>query len=232
VTAGIIAHRSNELAMAVATAVAVAGIVPTLLMVRPPPFAAVDKMSRRGFMREPGVAMGVAANAVAGAWRGVISSYVPVALEAAGKSTVTIGAVVTVANAASIVGSLLSPRVPDPHVRGALLVGTVLAGVTTTLTGFGELPTVVIATALALGGLGVGVLQVLGITVASSSVDPELRGDAVAVTGTLRAVALFVSPLGIAALLPVVGLGAAVGIVSLAMLVPVPIIARADEPGS
>jgi hypothetical protein len=30
----------------------------------------------------------------------------------------------------------------------------------------------------------------------------------------------------------VVGLGAAVGIVSLAMLVPVPIIARADEPGS
>ena len=73
----------------------------------------------------------------------------------------------------------------------------------------------------------ISVIQVLGVTVASSGVRPELRGDAVAVTGSLRALALFVSPIGIAALLPVIGLGAAVFVVSLAMLAPLPIIARA-----
>ena len=170
-------------------------------------------MNRRGFMRQPGVAMGVSANAVAGAWRGVLGSYVPVAMEQARKSSVTIGAVITVANAASIVGSFIAPRVPEARVRSALVIGSLLAGLTTTVCGFGELPAIVFAIALAIGGLGVGVIQVLGVTVASSGVRPELRGDAVAVTGSLRALALFVSPIGIAALLPVLGLGAAVFVV-------------------
>ena len=227
ITAGIIAHESNQLAFAVATVIAVIGIVPTLMMERPPPFASVHRMNRRGFMRQPGVAMGVSANAVAGAWRGVLGSYVPVAMEQARKSSVTIGAVITVANAASIVGSFIAPRVPEARVRSALVIGSLLAGLTTTVCGFGELPAIVFAIALAIGGLGVGVIQVLGVTVASSGVRPELRGDAVAVTGSLRALALFVSPIGIAALLPVLGLGAAVFVVSLAMLAPLPIIARA-----
>jgi len=231
ITAGIIAHESNQLAFAVATVIAVVGIVPTLMMDRPPPFASVHKMNRRGFIREPGVAMGVSANAVAGAWRGVLGSYVPVAMEEARKSSVAIGAVVTVANAASIVGSFIAPRVPEVRVRSALVVGSLLAGLTTTVCGFGELPVIVFAVALAIGGLGVGVIQVLGVTVASSGVRPELRGDAVAVTGSLRALALFVSPIGIAALLPVVGLGAAVFVMSLAMLAPLPIIARAGKSG-
>jgi MFS family permease len=229
VTAGVIAHGSNQLAFAVATGIALAGVVPTLMMERPPPFGAVHRMNRRAFIREPGVAMGVSANAVAGAWRGVLASYVPVALDAGGKSVVTIGAVVTVANAASIVGSFVVPRIPEARVRTALVVGSLLAVVTTTVYGFGELPAVVIAIALALGGLGVGVLQVLGVTVASSAVRRELRGDAVAVTGSLRALALFVSPIGIAALIPVLGLGAAVFVVSLTMLAPVSVIARAGR---
>jgi MFS family permease len=228
-TAGILAHGSDQVAFAVATVIAFAGVVPTMLMDRLPPFASVHRMNRRGFMREPGVAMGVSANAVAGAWRGVIGSYVPVALDEGRKSSVTIGFIVTVANAASIVGSLIAPRVPEVRVRAALVIGALLAAVTTMVCGFGELPAVVFACALAIGGLGVGVLQVLGVTVASSGVAPELRGDAVAVTGSLRALALFVSPIGIAALLPVLGLGAAVFVVSVAMLAPVPVIARAGR---
>jgi hypothetical protein len=132
-----------------------------------------------------------------------------------------------VANTASIAGSFVAARVEVARVRQALVVGSILAGTTTMIVGFGGLALVLIAAALAVGGLAVGVLQVLGITVASESVAPELRGDAVAVTGALRAVALFVSPIGVAALLPALGIGPAVLAMAALMLAPVPVIARA-----
>jgi predicted MFS family arabinose efflux permease len=214
VTAGVIADVSTRLAFGVAATIAFAGAAPTLAMDRPPPFDTAHTLDRRGFFRRPGVAMGVSANAAAGAWRGVLGSYVPVALQASGRSSATIGAVVTVANGASIAGSFVAAKVPEIGVRGALLVSTVLVGSSTMVVGFDRVGPVLVATALAIGGLATGVLQVLGVTVASHGVPPHLRGDAVAVTGTLRAVALFLSPIGIAGLLSVVRLGAAVAIVS------------------
>jgi MFS family permease len=228
-TAGVIADLSTRLAFGVAAAVGFVAAVPTLAMERPLPFAATHSLDRRGFMRRPGVAMGVSANAVAGAWRGILGSYVPVALQAAGSSGATIGVVVTVANSAATAGSFAAARLPPRWDRTSLLVGTVLAGSTTTVVGFDRFGPVAVALALALGGLGTGPLQVLGVTVASQSVPLHLRGDAVAVTGTLRALALFISPISIAALLPLIGLGAAVAVVSATMLLPLPLIARAGR---
>lgn len=228
-TAGVIADVSTRLAFGVAAAVGFVAAVPTLAMERPLPFAATYSLDRRGFMRRPGVAMGVSANAVAGAWRGILSSYVPVALQATGRSSATIGVVVTVANSASIAGSFVAARLPPRWDRMSLLVGTVLAGSTTTVVGFDRVGPVAVALALALGRLGTGPLQVLGVTVAAQSVPAHLRGDAVAVTGTLRAVALFLSPIGIAVLLPLTGLGAAIAILPATMLLPLPVIARAGR---
>ncbi len=228
VTAGVIADSSSRLAFVVATTVACAGILPTLLMDRPPPFEPGGAMGGE-FVRRPGVAMGASSNAVAGAWRGLLASYVPVALESAGRSSVTIGGIVTVANSASIAGSFLAVRVSTAQVRAALFAGSLLAGIATMVVGYGGLPLVVIGTSLAIGGVAVGVLQVLGVTVASASVAPQLRGDAVAVTGTFRAAALFASPMGVAALLPVVGIGPAVLVMASLMLLPAPVIARAGH---
>jgi MFS family permease len=228
-TAGLIAGASNRLAFAVATAIACGGVLPALALERPPPFVST-RSSSRGFMRRPGVAMGVSANAVAGGWRGVLGSYVPVSLETAGRSSATIGVLVTLANAASVGGSFIASRVPTSRVRLALVVGSIVTATTTMFVGFGSLTLGLIALALAGGGVAVGVLHILGITVASESVPPELRGDAVAVAGALRAVALFVAPVGVAGLLPLLGIGPAVAVVASLMFVPVPVIARAGRP--
>ena len=227
--AGVLADASTRVVFVIAAAIGLAAAVPTSVMQRPPPFATTSSLDRGGFMRRPGVAMGVSANAVAGAWRGILGSYVPVALDAAGRSGATIGLVVTVANAACIAGSFVAARVPAHLVRTALVVGTVLAGGTTAITGFGSAGAVVIGAALAIGAVGVGALQVLGVTVATGTVAPDLRGDAVAVTGALRALALFLSPIGVAGLVTVTGLSAAVAAVSGAMLLPVVVIARAGR---
>lgn len=229
VVAGVITDTSTRLVFVVGAALGFAGAVPTLVMKRPPPFEATSSLDRRGFMRRPGVAMGVSANAVAGAWRGVLGSYVPVALDAAGRSGATIGLVVTVANASCIAGSFVAARVRPHLVRSSLVVGTILAATTTAVTGFGSAGAVAVGAALALGGVGIGVLQVLGVTVATGTVSANLKGDAVAVTGALRAAALFLSPIGIAGLLTVTGLSAAVVVVSGVMLLPVAVIARAGR---
>jgi hypothetical protein len=47
---------------------------------------------------------------------------------------------------------------------------------------------------MALGGLGSGLLMSLGPALATMSVSPEERGEAIAVAGTFRAVALLVTP--------------------------------------
>lgn len=57
-----------------------------------------------------------------------------------------------------------------------------------------------VAVALAISGIGAGVLQTVGPAIAAEKVHPEERGDALALTGTFRATALFLSPLAMAGL--------------------------------
>ena len=90
----------------------------------------------------------------------------------------------------------------------------------TAITGFGSLPVAVLGLGLALGGIAAGVLQVLGLTIAAESVPADQRGDAVAVTGTLRAVALFAAPFGVAMLLSVTTLGPAVAVMTALLAAP------------
>jgi hypothetical protein len=57
------------------------------------------------------------------------------------------------------------------------------------------------AAALAVSGLGAGILQTVGPAIAADEVAAEERGDALALTGTYRAAALFLAPIGMAGLL-------------------------------
>jgi hypothetical protein len=61
---------------------------------------------------------------------------------------------------------------------------------------------------------------VLGLAVASDAVHPEERGEAIAVSGTFRAGALFAAPLAVAGLVVVLPLAPAVALVGAAMTVP------------
>lgn len=53
---------------------------------------------------------------------------------------------------------------------------------------------------LFISGVGAGILQTLGPALATDAVQPQERGRAMASIGTLRAISLLVTPMGIGAL--------------------------------
>jgi hypothetical protein len=80
------------------------------------------------------------------------------------------------------------------------------------------------AVAMALGGLGSGLLMSLGPALATMSVRPEERGEAIAVAGTFRAVALMITPGAAAAAIGIVTLPVGMVVAGLVIGIP-PIVA-------
>ena len=220
VVAGLLSERTPVLALVVAAVIALVGVLPTLLLDRLPPFVPPDERPPGRLYRRPGVDLGVWGGFTAGAWRGLLGSYVPVALDAARQSASTIGVLVSVANAAALVGSAAAARVPTRWSRRAVLVAMVVTGLTTALTAALASSLVLAAVVLATSGLAAGLVQVLSLAAASDSVHPEERGDAIAISGTFRAGALFAAPLAVAGMVVVLPLGAAVAVVGVAMTAP------------
>jgi MFS family permease len=217
--AGLLAEHSLRTALLLATAVAAATCVPTLFLDRLPPFARVHDRPPGRLWTRPGVDVGCAAGATAGAWRGLLGSYVPVALDAARQSSTVIGALVSVANGASLLGAASVARMRSGS-RRVFVVGTVGCGLTTALVAWAAGSAPLAGLLLALSGLAAGALQTVGPALATDSVHPDERGDAIAASGTFRAGALFASPLLMAALLGSIALGPAMALVGAAIAAP------------
>jgi MFS family permease len=198
--AGLLTEHSASLALGVGAGIATAATIPTFLLTRLPPFAPPTDRHPGRIWRRPGVDVGCWAGVTAGAWRGLLSSYIPVVLDAARQSPSTIGLLVSVANAASVAGVGVVSRVKDRWMASAHAIGVLAAGIGTAavapLAGYAW-PT---AVALAVSGLGAGALQTVGPAIAADAVHPEERGEAIASAGTFRAGALFAAPLGVAGL--------------------------------
>jgi len=206
VLAGVLGSRSLVLAMAVGAALAAVGLVPALLLHRYPPFSPPRGSSQKRIWRRPGVDAGCWAGVSAGAWRGLLGSYVPVALSQAGQSTGLIGALVAIANAAQMSGSAGVTRLGRRGLARSLVLGALLAGAGTAGVGFVAGHAVLAGCALAVSGIGAGLLQTAGPAVAVEAVHPEERGTVMATSGTFRAAALLAAPLvaaGIVAVAPV-----------------------------
>ena len=218
--AGVLSERTPVLALTVASSIALLGIVPTFLLARLPPFSPPADRPPGRMWRRPGVDIGCWAAVVAGSWRGLLSSFVPVALDAARQSSSTIGVLVSVANGASVAGSVVVARVRDRGVRWAFAVGTLAAGAGTGLTAALAGHVVLAGCVLAISGLGAGALQTVGPAIATDSVHPEERGDAIAAAGTFRAAALFVAPLAVSGLVGVIALAPAMALAGAAMTLP------------
>lgn len=226
--AGFLLESGQLLTLLVATAAAVAAMPVSMLLDRLPPFKPRPDRPAGRLWRRSGMDTGVWAGVTAGAWRGLIGSYVPVALERAGQSSRTIGVLVSVANAASVVGAGAAGRV-----RGRT---DLIFSATTLATGLGTAAMAAVAgsvplagLALALSGLGAGVLQTMGPAAASDAVHPEERGEAIAVTGAFRAGALFAAPLGVAGLILVMPLSGAMALVGAVIAVPALLIRRSER---
>lgn len=219
--AGAIGEVSLPLALWVSAGLAAAGLLPGALLDRLPPFAPPQGSSQKRIWRRPGVDAGCWAGVSAGAWRGLLGSYVPVALAAARTSTGLIGVLVSVANAAQLAGSAGVARLGTRALARSLVAGAVAAGLGVGVVGFVAGSPLVAGLALALSGLGAGVLQTAGPAVAAEAVHPQERGAVMAASGTFRAAALLASPLAAAGLVAVAPVSVALAVGGALIVVPV-----------
>jgi MFS family permease len=219
--AGVLIARSPDLALGVAAATGALGVGFALLLTRLAPFAPrADRESAGRVWRRPSVAVACWAGASAGAWRGLVGSYVPVILEHARHSSTTIGVLVSVANGAQVAGSAIAGRARGAGVRRSLILGVLAGGLGIAAVGPLAASAALVTLGLLISGMGAGALQTIGPAVATDAVHTEERGEAIASTGTFRAAALLVSPIAVAGMVLVVPLSAALLAAGLLITVP------------
>lgn len=220
--AGVLGERSFQLALIVGAVAGAAAVVPAWMLRELRPFARVSKgeRGRRRMWTKPGVDAACWMSAVAGGWRGMLSSYVPVVLSQAGQTSSTLGLLVSVTNIAAMLGSGVSALVRRLPVKALFVVSALAAGAGMAGLGLAAASAVAAAAALAVSGLGAGVLQTVGPAVGSEAVDPDRKGDAIASAGMFRALALLAVPGGMAALVAMLPLTTAFLLVGAAMTLP------------
>lgn len=221
--AGYLWEVSVQLPLVVGVVAGSIAAVPAAFLIRFPPFAARPSAptGRAGRLwRRPGVNAACWMNTGAGAWKSLLDSYVPVALSLAGQPTAVIGILLSIANATVLAGSTLSGLVRTKGVRASLVIGVLATGLGLAAVGpFAGLAAPV-AVVLAVSGIGAGILQTVGPAIAAEKVHPEERGDALALTGTFRAAALFLSPLAMAGLVTLAPVTAALFAAGLLITTP------------
>jgi MFS family permease len=218
--AGVLSEDSPAVALVVAAVVALVGLVPNALLDRLPPFVPPADRPPGRLWRRPGVDVACWAGMTAGAWRALLTSYVPVALDQARQSATTIGVLIAAANGASLVGTAVAGRVRGRWTTPVLGAGILVTGVATGLTGALAWSVALSGVVLVASGIAAGAIQVLGLAFAAEAVHPEERGEAIAASGTFRAAALFAAPLAVAGMVLAVPLTPAMAIVGAGMTLP------------
>ena len=220
VIAGLASEFSTQLALDMGVAAGVLTLIPAAVLVKLPTFETRHK-GQGMLWRRPGVSATCWTAVGTGAWRGVLNSYVPVALALVAQPASTIGILVAIANAATLVGSAISGWVRRAGINGSLLIGTLATGLGTAVIGILAGFTVAIALALIVSGIGAGILQTVGPAVATELVHPEERGDIIASVGLFRAAALFAAPAGMAGIVLVAPISAAFVVAGALVMLPI-----------
>jgi MFS family permease len=221
--AGYLWEISSRLPLLLGAGAGALAVVPAALLIRFPPFAArtsLGEHQRTRLWRRSGVQTACWMNVAAGAWKSVVDSYVPVALSLAGQSATVIGILISTANAAVLLGSAAGGWIRSKGIKPSLVIGVLTTGLGLAAAGPLAPFAVAVGGALAISGIGAGILQTVGPAIAADYVHPEERGDALALTGTYRAVALFLAPFGMAGLVTVAPVTA--GVLTAGLLITAP----------
>jgi MFS family permease len=231
VIAGLLVDTNMTAALASGVVLAVAALLPATFLDRFAPFGRVaEQLNARAMWRRPGVDAGCWAGVTAGAWRGLMDSFVPVALERARHSSATIGLLVSVANAAAVVASVLVRKLSPGSMRRIYVTSMLAAALGLAWFGPASESALLAAAALAVSGLGAGVLQTLGPATAASSVDADEKGDAMAAYGAMRTAAMFAAPLVTSGALVVASLPTA--LTGMGCLLALPVVAAHSLSGA
>lgn len=199
--AGYLWGVSVQLPLALGAVAGSMAVLPAAMLIRFPPFAprpVIYRNQEKHLWRRPGVNAACWMNAAAGAWKSLLDSYVPLALSLAGQSAAVIGVLLSIANTTVLAGSALGGWIHRHGIRASLITGVIATGLGMAATGPFAGLTVLVAASLAASGIGAGILQTVGPAIAAEKVHPEERGDALALTGTFRATALMLTPVGMA----------------------------------
>lgn len=189
------------------------------------------RSARKGLWRQREVSIGCWASFVAGGWKGILDSFVPVVLSGAGLGAAIIGILLSVSEVAAFAASAWMSFVRKFAMKRALILSAA-----SVLFGAAFLPLVaasplLAALALFSGGFGGGLTTTLGPTIANlNSTDAE-RGSAFAATGAYRSAARMSSPTAIAGLGSVLGTSTAIGVAAFALVLPVLLLSRRMDHG-
>jgi hypothetical protein len=201
----------------VGTAVAT---VAALLLTSLPPFDRRAAAGTLAMLRRPGVDLACWAAVMGGVWWSMLGSFVPVILVGAGIGAGGIGWLITASEGAGTAALLALRGVRSRRVARVVAVAAVVVG--GALAALALVPPSVLAyaTLLVIGGAASGAVTTLSPALASLASGPEEQGDAMALSGTFRAGALFGAPAVVGAVVATLTVGPAVAVVAGAALVP------------
>ena len=220
VLAGLVAATDLSLALGLGAVVSALAILPAAVLERHDPFVTPENARTSRLRREPGMSTACWGSVGAGTWRSLMDSFVPVVLEGARYSSTAIGALVSVSNGAAVLGALAVGRIRravSPVMYSSTMIATA-AGMGAIGLVADAMPAAVVA--LAVSGFAAGMLQTLSPAIAALSVPPHERGDAIALSGTWRAAAMFAAPLVVTIAAVAVPVGVGLLGVGLALSVP------------
>jgi hypothetical protein len=223
---GVLATIGLQAALMAGVVGAAGAAFGTVFLQRLEPFDRRHAVGSRRLLRRGGVDVACWASAASGVWMAILGSYVPVILLGAGIGSVGIGWLITVSEAAAAVALISLRRISRERILGVVSMGT--AGTLAALVAVALLPANALgyAALLIVGGAASGVVTTLAPAIASLAAALDEQGDALSLSGTFRAAALFASPASVGALLAYAPLGAAITVVAVAVGLPGLVVGR------
>jgi hypothetical protein len=206
ILAGFLATSSIGLAIAAAGVAAALALVLAPALASHPPFDRRKGAGTAGLLRREGVDAAVWATFVAGTWWSMLGSYVPVLAVGAGLGPGGVGLLVSLSEASGAAMMLVLRWRPPARIRPIVRAAPVVE--MAALAGIALVPASLPAYALlvAAAGLAGGAVTVLAPVLVTRAATAHEHGDAIALTGLSRAVALLGAPAAVGALLSIVAL--------------------------
>lgn len=187
------------------------------------PLPAFDRRRSVGtvaLLGRDGVDLACWASVMGGVWWSMMGSFVPVILVGAGIAPQGIGLLITASEGAGTAALLALRGVRPERVGLAVGIGATVLGLTLLAVAIAPPSIVGYAALLIVGGAASGTVTTLSPALASLAAGPEEQGDAMALSGTFRAGALFGAPAAVGALVGALTVGPAVVSVAVVGLVP------------
>jgi hypothetical protein len=201
--AGFLATIGLPVAIAGAAIAVGLAAVGAPLMAAFPPYDRKGGVGAFGLLRRDGVDVACWANFVAGTWWSMISSYIPVVLVGAGLGPAIIGWLVTLSEGAGAATLLVLRRTSTARIRAIVRAGAFVE--MAVLAGIAVAPPVLVAYAalLIVGGTAAGAVTSLAPALVTMVSGDQEHGDALALSGTFRSIAMLGVPASVGAVLVV-----------------------------